>query len=334
MIAATRPFMDSAEVISWTRLIVLFWALGIAAWLDHKDRRVPNEFWMTWVKPAIFLWVLDLLNSEAEWYVFATAAGMVAYASVAVIGRPTFNDIFSGSRLDIAVSLWYLVGIAGVVQGLLLHSDESLLSVISGEASDTATLWWSTFAVFIPIFLVDMAWRMRLIHGGADCKGLMWVAILVPSWSSLPIMYPEAMESAVIAMPPAIALLVWGGLAFLALPIIMVLKNLKNGNTTLKLIWHAERMHIDKVMNSHVWLLSSIAEMPSGEKKIIHRTRAPRRTPTKEKLATEIEILKENGVEEVWITRKYPLLVFLWPAIIPLFLVGGPMAFIMPLLGL
>ena len=188
--------------------------------------------------------------------------------------------------------------------------------------------------MFIPIFLVDMAWRMRLIHGGADCKGLMWVAILVPSWSSIPIYYPSAMEDTVIAMPPAIALLVWGGLAFLALPIIMILKNLKDGNTTLKLIWHAEKMNVDIVIDSHVWLLSTIAEMPSGEKKIVHRTRAPRKTPSKEKLMEEISILKENGVEEVWVTRKYPLLVFLWPAIIPLFLVGGPMAYIMPLLGI
>ena len=43
---------------------------------------------------------------------------------------------------------------------------------------------------------------------------------------------------------------------------------------------------------------------------------------------------KENGVEKVWVTRKYPLLVFLWPAVIPLTLIGGPMAFIMPILGL
>ena len=125
------------------------------------------------------------MNSEAEWYVFATAAGMVAYASVAVIGRPTLKDIFSGSKLDIAVCIWYLVGIVGVVQGLLMHTDESIISVLAGDASDSATLWWSTFAVFIPILLVDMAWRLRLIHGGADCKGLMWVAILVPSWSSI-----------------------------------------------------------------------------------------------------------------------------------------------------
>ncbi len=326
--------MDSAEIVSWTRLIVLLLALGIAAWLDHKERRVPNEFWITWSKPAIFLWTLDLLLVEAEWYVFATAAGMVAYASIAVIGRPSLKDIKSGNPLDIAVSAWYIVGIAGVVQGLMMHTDESLLSVISGDASEAATLWWSTFAVFIPIFLVDMAWRMRLIHGGADCKGLMWVSILVPSWSSIPLIYPESMEAAAIAMPPAIALLVWGGLAFLILPIIMIIKNLKDGKTNLKLIWHAERMHVDKVLQSHVWLLSTIADMPNGDKKIVHRTRAPAKTPSLDKLKTEINILKENGVEEVWITRKYPLLVFLWPAVIPMFLFGGPMAYMMPLLGL
>ena len=275
--------MDSAEVISWTRLGVLFWALGIAAWLDHKERRVPNQFWITWSKPAIFLWVLDLLNSEAEWYVFATAAGMVAYASIAVIGRPSLKDIKAGNPLDILVSFWYVIGISGVVQGLLLHTDESILGIISGDGSEEAILWWSTFAVFIPIFLVDMAWRMRLIHGGADCKGLMWVAILVPSWTSIPIQFPEAMENSVIAMPPAIALLVWGGLSFLFLPLIMVFKNLKEGNTNLKLIWHAQRMDVDEVMNNHVWLLTSIAEMPSGEKKIVHSTRAPRKTPSKRK---------------------------------------------------
>ena len=326
--------MDSTEVISWSRLAVLAGALGIAAWLDHKDRRVPNSFWIRWSKPAIFLWTLDLLVAEAEWYVFATAAGMVAYASIAVVGRPTINDILSGNKLDITVSLWYVIGIAGIVVGFIEHSDESLLSVLLGDATSDATLWWSTFAVIIPLLLVDMAWRMRLIHGGADCKGLMWVSILVPSWSSIPVLFPDAMDGHVVSMPPSIALLVWGGLAFLALPIIMVLKNLKNGQTSLKLIWHAERMEIDKVIANHVWLLTTIADMPNGEKKIIHRTRAPRKTPTIENLTSDIEILKEHGVEEVWVTKKYPLLVFLWPAILPLFILGGPMAYIIPLIGL
>ena len=326
--------MDSEEVITWTRLLVLVTALGIAAWLDHKERRVPNEFWITWSKPAIFLWVLDLLIVEAEWYVFATAAGMVAYASTTVIGRPTVKDILSGNRMDVIVSIWYLIGIAGVIQGLLLHSNEGILPVLVGDASTSATIWWSVLAVSIPLILVDLAWRMRLIHGGADCKGLMWIAILVPSWSSIPIIFPTALDSAVVAMPPALAVVVWGGFAFLILPVMMVIKNLKNGQTNPRLIWHAERMDIDKLIDSHVWLLTTIADMPSGDKKIIHRTRAPRRTPSKKQLADDIAVLKENGIDTVWITRKYPLLVFLWPAVIPLVLIGGPMAYIMPILGL
>ena len=98
--------MESAEIVSWTRLLVLLLALGIAAIMDLKDRRVPNEFWITWAKPAIFLWTLDLLILGVEWYTIATAAGMVAYASTAVIGRPTIGDILSGKSLDILVSIW------------------------------------------------------------------------------------------------------------------------------------------------------------------------------------------------------------------------------------
>ena len=326
--------MESQEVIAWTRFLVLISALGIAAWLDHKERRVPNEFWIRWSKPAIFLWTLDLLISEAEWYVFATAAAMVAYASIAVIGRPTMADIKDGKPLDIAVSIWYLIGIIGILKGISLHYDDDLASIIIGDGEASALLWWSTVSVIIPLMLVDFAWRARLIHGGADCKGLMWISILIPSWSSIPIIYPDAMEQSVIAMPPAIAILVWGGLAFLLLPFIMVVKNLKDGQSNLRLIWHAERMKIDDVINNHVWLLSSIVEMPDGEKKIIHKTRAPSRTPTKEKLQLDIDELKKYDVEEVWVTRKYPLLVFLWPAAIPLLFVGGPMAVILPLFGL
>ena len=323
--------MESAEIVSWTRLLVLLLALGIAAIMDLKDRRVPNEFWITWAKPAIFLWTLDLLILGVEWYTIATAAGMVAYASTAVIGRPTISDILSGKSLDILVSIWYMIGIIGVVQGLILHSDE-MLPVVSGNSHESAEIWWKTFAVFIPIFLVDTAWRLRLIHGGADCKALMWVSILVPYWASIPVLYPQS--GIVLSMPPAIALLVWGGFAFLVMPFIMVVVNLKRGEFNLRLIWHAEKMDITKVLNSHVWLLTTTASMPDGEIRIVHRTRAPSQTPTVTQLESEIKELVDCGVEHVWVTRKYPLLVFLWPAIFPLFLFGGPMSYILSTIGI
>ena len=326
--------MESTEIISWTRILVLIGALGIAAWLDHKERRVPNQFWITWSKPAIFLWTVDLLNQEADWYIFASAAAVVAYASIAVIGRPSVADIKRKNPLDIAVTFWYLFGILGLSYGISNHYSDDLIGILNGEGKKQSILWWSTVSVFIPIALVDFAWRARLIHGGADCKGLMWVSILLPSWASVPVVFSDYMDEAVLAMPPAIALLVWGGFAFLILPLVMVVKNLKNGQTNMKLIWHAEKMNVDEVMNSHVWLLTSIVELPNGEKKIVHNTRAPSRTPTTEELQSSINELVDNGVDSVWITRKYPLLVFLWPATLPLLLIGGPMAFLLPFLGL
>ena len=148
---------------------------------------------------------------------------------------------------------------------------------------------------------------------------LMWVAILVPSWASIPIQFPEAMENSAIAMPPAIALLVWGGLSFLFLPLIMVVKNLREGNTDLKLIWHAQKMDIDEVLNNHVWLLTSITEMPNGEKKIIHSTERPEKRPRLKNLGL-VELLK-NGVNLVWVA-EIPVAGISWPAVIPLALMA------------
>ena len=50
-------------------------------------------------------------------------------------------------------------------------------------------------------FDFDLAWRLRLIHGGADAKTLMWIAILIPSWNVVNVVYPENMDNAIIVLP-------------------------------------------------------------------------------------------------------------------------------------
>jgi hypothetical protein len=129
--------------------------------------------------------------------------------------------------------------------------------------------------------------------------------------------------------------MIWGGFVFLALPFVMIIRNLIAGNRSpLRLLWHAEMMPLERVMGEHVWLLSELMEMPSGETVVHHRTRAPSTTPSVGELAIQVAALAEHEVEKVWVTRKYPLLVFLWPATALVLLIGGPMAFLMPLLGL
>ena len=329
--------LTSEQVLGWSRVGVLLLGMGWAAWMDHKERRVSNSHWMIWVKPAIFIWCLELLAREADWTIFLTASAVVAYASVAVIGRPTIKDVLSGNRLDIIVSMWYLVSIIGVVVGMTKYGDVDLLDILLGEESGMAALYWTTLSGLIVIFVIDFGWRLRLIHGGADAKALMWVAILVPNWSTMPVVLDYSSE-VTLRLPPAISLLMWGGISFLLIPIFLIIKNIINGNvksiSDLRMFWHSTVMPIDKVQDSHVWLLTSMIEMPNGELKTYHKTRSPRPTPSDEQLALQIEELKSNNVEQVWVSYKLPLLVFLFPVILPMAIFGDIIVIILQIAGL
>ena len=329
--------LTTESILGWTRISVLILAMGWAAWMDHKNRRVGNEHWMVWVKPALFLWALDLIAQEADWTIFLTASAVVAYASTSIIGRPTLNDIFSGNKMDLIVSSWYVLSLAGIIGGSLKYGNISPIEVLVGNETGSAALWWGTLSGLLTILIIDLAWRFRLIHGGADAKALMLVAILIPSWDTMPLISDKTSDS-LVALPPSLALLMWGGLTFILIPFILLVKNIFNSNISsfsdLKLSWHASKMKLSKVKDSHVWLLTSIIQLPDGSSKVYQKSRAPRRTPSDEELNNSIKELENFDVEEVWISYKLPLLVFLFPAIIPLALLGDPITYIMPLIGL
>ena len=329
--------LTSEEVLGWSRVGVLLLGMGWAAWMDHKARRVSNEHWLVWVKPAVFIWCLELLARGADWTVFLTASAIVAYASMAVIGRPTVKDILAGNREDILVSMWYLVSFVGVAFGMVKYGDVDLLDLLLGEATGMVALYWTTLSGLLVIFVIDLGWRLRLIHGGADAKALMWVAILIPNWSTMPVI-TDYNRDIILQLPPAISLLMWGGLTFLLIPVVLVIRNLVQGNVKslgdLRMFWHSTVMDLDKVQQSHVWLLTSMIEMPDGQMSVYHRTRAPRRTPSEQELSEQLATLQDNNIEEVWVSYKLPLLVFLFPVIIPMAVFGDITVIILQIIGL
>ena len=330
--------LSESDILGWSRIFTLLLGMGWAAWMDHKERRVINEHWMVWIKPALFLWALDLMVQGADWTIYLTASAVVAYASGAVIGRPTFKDVRAGSRLDQVVFVWYLVSFLGLVYGAYCYQNVHPIDVLLGNEQGLGALWWSTFAVIPLILIIDLAWRFRMLHGGADAKALMWVAILIPNWSSVQLLYPTATESALFALPPAFALLMWGGFSFLFIPLILLTLNLVRGNIRslrdLAMAWHALYIPRAEVLNRHVWLLTSLVDKPNGQREVYHKKRAPRKSPSTEEVVAELHELEQVGVSHVWVSQKLPQLVFLFPAILPLFLFGDPMAIVMPAIGL
>lgn len=323
--------LEPNSVIGWARIVSIFLCFAWAAWLDHLERRVPNQHWITWSQPAMLLMLLELLVAQADISLFLFASGLFALASMSVIGRPTIADIISGSKTDIAVSLWYLLGITGLLLGIPKYAFVDMTDLLLGNVIGLALIWWQLVVVGVVIIVIDLGWRLRLIHGGADAKALMLVALTLPHWDSVPVLAPIEMNIS-LGLPPAISILMWGGLAFLLIPIFTSIENLIKGNISafsdLVRIFHTVKIPVDEVLTRHVWLLTTIVESAGGEKVIIHKLKAPRRTPTDEQLRTQVNELKNLGIEEVWVTRKFPLLVFLWPAIIPMLIWGDFMGLV------
>ena len=228
-------------------------------------------------------------------------------------------------------------GAAGVVAGALRYQATTPVEVLLNNGDALGMLWWRTAGLFLVIFFIDVAWRLRLLHGGADAKALMWVSLVFPTWASVPLPFGVMGEETVVALPVSISLLIWGGLAFLFIPFIMLTLNMSRGDLRrfgdLRMAWHASMMAVDEVAKRHVWLLTDTMEMPSGEHRVVHAARAPRTTPSNEELEERLAALKDNGVERVWVSHKMPLLVFLFPAVLPLVLLGDPTALLLQWIG-
>ena len=328
--------VDAEAILGWTRVAVLVLCMGWAAWFDHKERRVANEHWVVWSKPILVIWTLDLLIQNPHWSVWLTASALVAYASGSVLGRPTIRDAQQGNRMDQVVFVWYLVSIVGLLVATLRFSTVHPLDVLVGDASSESTLWWSYIGALFTLFVIDLAWRLRFIHGGADAKALMWVTLLFPSWAEVPLLSTESMDEIVLHLPPSLSLLIWGGFLFILIPLILLIRNIITGSirsfSDLSMAWMALSIPLASVHGRHVWILSDTMALPSGETVVHHQRRAPRRTPSEEELMEQIRRLEELGTERIWVSLKLPLLLFLFPAILPLVMIGDPMATLLPLL--
>ena len=325
MIASSR-FVDihAPQVIGVARAGTLLVGMGLAAWLDHLDRRVPNRHWLVWSQPVFLLWALDLMVRGADVAVWCTFLLPWSYASGAIIGRPSLADIKGGSRLDLGAVAVYAVALAGLAWGAQRHGQVEPLDLVLWNLAGAQALWWELIGVTLVLVVIDVAWRLRLLHGGADAKALMWVAMLLPTWGTLTWIQPG--DAVVLALPPALSILLWGGLAFLLIPPWNMVRNFVRGDlkqaADFRHAFHAERMPLDEVTDAHVWMLSTVEVGLDGSERVVHRVRAPRKTPTDEAVEEAIAALAALDVEQVWVTRKVPLLVVLWPACVLALLLG------------
>tara|TARA_B100000902_G_scaffold397671_2_gene462182 strand:- start:6253 stop:7209 length:957 start_codon:yes stop_codon:yes gene_type:complete len=315
-----------------------------AALMDHWQRRVPNEWWIRWGVAIGFLLLVEVILLEADVALFLGTFGLLAWCSASVIGTPSLKDMREGSRIDILVVIWYLLGIIGGGAALYLHTPNALWSL--GLATDAPMFQLTDMAAIelaesrgllllrliglaVGIGFIEIAWRARLLHGGADAKAMIVVALAIPWWIGIG---PFGETTAV---PPMVSVLIWSALAFLILPFVTISRNIRTGHSgPLRMIWHAERWGLDQIPGQQVWILSDIVETADGERKIRERMRPRRKRVDPEELAAHIERLKAAGETSAWITKKHPFLVYVLPAIPLALIIGDPVATVLHTVGI
>ena len=249
------------------------------------------------------------------------------------------TDLKAGSIEDWIVTAWYTLSVIGLVAGAQEHGIHLMDGLEFGtmvgcDYCATATqinaafLWGNMLLIGAVLLFFELCYHLRLLHGGADAKAMMFIALCLPHWDALP-----AEETAL--MPPALALLVWGSMVFLALPLYVFFCNLKAGDASnLKMAWHARKTSIEDLAGRHVWILDEVVEDPDGSKRVVTRMRPRRGGRSEDDVEGLVSELEGLGVNKVWVTEKYPFMVFLMIGIVPLIAIGDPILFLLTNLGI
>jgi Flp pilus assembly protein protease CpaA len=325
--------MFPAMILDPIRLIIGGTFLLHAAILDIRTRRVPNIVWMRLGAIAVFLLFVHIAM-EGQWYhhlVYLPLIPLFAYAFIEVEQVADLpNWIITKQQWD----AMRLVGWAGFI----------LLAFIGRTGFFTLTL----LGMCIFILIIYGMYYVRLLHGGADAKGMMVLTLLVPfhpEISIFPLWESEVRNVELIFTFPVV-ILTMSVIAFAFLPIGLAVYNLMKGDRGLPM-FIGYKMSLKDIPDKHVWLMDQpqyradpnitfmtmVGEAAgigtwlreqsyTGERKVVY---FPKRA-TPDQLAADLAILKREGVDRTWITPKMPFMVAMLGGFIIAFL-GGNLLF-------
>ena len=322
--------MEPGAALDWTRVLVLFCCLAWAARSDYSTLMVSDSHWLKWTVPSTAILVLELAIIDATLLNYCMAGALLATSSLCMFDPPDLRNASVWAKEQYALSIVYGVGLVGLIGGAASHSNTDFIALVLGNESPETTLWWSLLGAIVTTLFFLMAWRLRVIQGGADAKALILVTVIFPSWAFLPEpIFPS--EGAILSIPPSMAMFLWAGTAFLLAPPTLFIQNATRGNISslsdLKMAWHSIKRPISEIGKGPSWLLTDVIEQEGG-KKVVNRI-LPSGGPNSQGEASRVlEDLESMGIHSAWVANKHPFLVYLFVAIIPLVLFGDPVGII------
>ncbi len=265
--------------------------LCIASYTDLKTRIVKNQVWMLMgFTGGVFL-MLQLFLDKKSWefyLIFVPVA--ILFSSMFIEHEPLYN----GGKKTFNFKLFglYLIGILVVIYQTYALSRE--------------TYFYQLLIIPILIIFFYVLYQLRILHGGADAKAMIAIAILVPFYPdffSFPLLQlsPERVASAMelffpfafLVLMNSVIFVVWVFLAFL-------IYNSTKSDFGFPEMLLGYKMDIESVEKKYVWPMERVAK---GERIMVL---FPKRHDNE-----SLKKLKDFGVKRIWVTPKIPFILFL-----------------------
>lgn len=283
--------METGSAIDILRVMLGMMFLSYASYTDLKTRKVKNEVWMVMGACGCALLALQLLSEGRRWEYF------LILIPVAILFFSMFIDF--GSSSEKGEKSVNFIPIVLYITGLLVIIFQ--FNVLSGE-----TLFYKLLTIPILILFFFVLYQLGMLHGGADAKAMMAIAIFVPFYPhflGFPLLQfsPERVATAMelffpfafLVLMNSVFFVVWALLAFL-------IYNGAKGEFEFPEMLLGYKMDIKDIKKKHVWSMERVVDNERV------RILFPRKNDEE-----SLEKLRELGVKRIWVTPKIPFIVFI-----------------------
>jgi len=303
--------------INMIRIIIGIAILAGAAISDIKTRKVSDNFWIVAGVLAFILLGYEIMTKENDisgsvysYYQTAhllilVAIGIPFFYAILPFGEEPEKDGEDGEdeELEEGTIKDYLMAFLPLAVPLIFIF---IMVWITGFTDATIGL----VSIYIMVVVAYLFFYTGLLHGGADAKAFMAVAVLVPFYpiieGSFPLIeYPANMplEMYSAAFPFVFLAFMSGAIInVLIAPIVNLPRNLVSGDRGIKMFF-GYKMDVDEVLakKTFVWPMEV---MRDGELvTIIRKVREVDNIPK------EVAALKAAGIQTIWVQQKYPFIV-------------------------
>ena len=301
-----------------TRLAIGAGFLLVAAASDARTRKVRDPLWIALGSIGLVLLTAELLLASSvdgsAWSLVGSGA-ILFYAIF--FGAPLFDEDGFHPRPSRLI-LWF------VAAALFLYPASVL---VSGTGLSSTTLELYSMPTMVVVY--QGFYRVRLLHGGADAKGLIALSLLIPlypSASPFPLLAPDPILERALRLVFPFSLVIWVDAAILALgvPLFLLLVNAVRGDLAFPQAFLGYRARTD-AFPRHAWLMEKFDAR--GEHVLVL---FPKRGGDP---AADLARLRAAGIDRVWVTPQIPFMVPLLGGFLLAYLVGNVLIAVLGLVG-